>query len=259
MIVPPSGSDDTAALQVALDSGLAILQPGRYHTSDTLRIFDGGVLQGVGFKQTRILSTALIALAGGVSVSSNTEVKYAQVSNLSITPRTRQQNSQVGIDLAGFREGTFRDILLAEFQTGLRLQRPQRTDPCYFNVFDNLHVIDCLNGVNLASEFTPNANRFINLNIGARRGLYANTIGLRLSGYGNTFHGVRIGGGQILYGVIFDQNSGNNLLSGLYLESAPDFGIHCAGTNRHNTIISIHYDGEPTVRVHDPKQQLIII
>jgi hypothetical protein len=221
-------TDDTAAIQAALDASQAVFIPAdTYLTSAPLLFHPNQLIYGEGSKQTLILNNTSDVWRRD---NSATQDLYTQIKGIGCT-RT-QGGTTTAFNFTNTTYVLAFDLYVENFYTGILLRRSSvgfgTTNAQWYNMVDTVTMQNVANGIWLdylsgGSGASCNGNTFTNLTLVNKSPYYWSTTagyvtaGIRYHGYSNKFNDAYIKG--FSHHIWRDDKGGGNVLDALYLES----------------------------------------
>ena len=221
-------TDDTAAIQLALDESQAVFIPAAtYLTSAPLLFHPNQLIYGEGSQQTLILNNTSDVWQRD---NSATQDLYTQIKGIGCT-RT-QGGTTTAFNFTNTTYVLAFDLYVENFYTGILVRRDAvgfgATNAQWYNMVDTVTMQNVANGIWLdylsgGSGASCNGNTFTNLTIVNKNPYYWSTTagyvtaGIRYHGYSNKFNDGYIKG--FSHHIWRDDKGGQNVIDSLYLES----------------------------------------
>jgi len=221
-------TDDTAAIQLALDESQAVFIPAAtYLTSAPLLFHPNQLIYGEGSQQTLILNNTSDVWQRD---NSATQDLYTQIKGIGCT-RT-QGGTTTAFNFTNTTYVLAFDLYVENFYTGILVRRDAvgfgGTNAQWYNMVDTVTMQNVANGIWLdylsgGSGASCNGNTFTNLTLVNKSPYYWSTTagyvtaGIRYHGYSNKFNDAYIKG--FSHHIWRDDKGGQNVLDALYLES----------------------------------------
>ena len=253
-------TDDTAAIQAALDASLNVFIPsGTYKTSSPLTVRSNHHVYGSGFLNSIILNTT----TDGLTRQGSGDVTHITLRDFQIQTANNGTNTQIGFDLTRFSMSSF-DRLAAQFHnTGFKLSRGNPAGNSFFNTFGTIYGLRNKTGVlfeDVLSGTVPNANSIDNLII-EDVGVWSGGNGIDLSGNGNSFKRIYVGMSGGNSAIKIRNVAGSNHIYNLYAESNITYAVdNSIGTSgRKNVILGIHMDSSTMKAVALPGDADLVV
>ena len=236
--------DDTDAIQAALDASQYVLLPaGTYKTTARLKIHDNQVFMGQGRSVSIIHNDDTDVMGKDDSPSAD---NYFQVIGIGCSRTYDKTSRTTAFNFTNTNYIKCYDLGATNFYTGLLLYRDSvsygrpgdfgGSGACWYSTFDGLYFDECCQGVWINGGVGEAINQSVNGCTFSHMvivnwdytwlidGLQSSCI--RYDGYGHVFRDSYIQGGY--HHVWRDRVGGDNLLSGLYIESAAGLSaIYC--------------------------------
>ncbi len=253
-------TDDTAAIQAALDASLNVFLPaGTFKTTAPLTIRSGQAVVGAGSQLTIILNTTTT----GLKRQPSGDVRDVALKGFRILAANDSSNSLIAFDLSRFSYSQFVDLAARFHRTGFKLSREVASGQAYFDTFRDIYALNNQTGIlleDVATGAVPNANTFYNVVI-EDVGVWTGGNGIDLSGNGNLFVGIYAGipGGNAA--IKIRTVAAKNVIIKPYAESSITYAFDVgAGTSgRKNLIIYPHMDSTSMTLTNAPNDPDLII
>lgn len=232
-------TDDTAAIQAAIDSGSksVYVPQGTYLTTALIEIPDHFVFFGDG-SEASIIKNNTTSVIGRKSTSST--YNYFQITGIGVYRDFNSASRTYGFDFTNCNYIEVNDIKATNFYVGHYLARSTttfgNTNACWYNNFSNIRALDCATSLwidnTLLSINSTNGCFFEQINFKvtpaypwASAGF--TTAGIRYHGYGHVFRDGFIQGFN--HHIWRERVGGDNTLDGLYIESqlGTDYAVYC--------------------------------
>lgn len=267
-------TDDTAAIQAALDAGNSVYLPaGTYLTSALLAIADNQCFFGDG-SDVSIIKNNTTSAIGRKSTASTKQ--FFQISGIGVTTTFNAASRTYGFDFTNCAFIRVNDIAATNFYVGAFFARSTTTfgnvNACWYNNISDITMRECAFGVwidnTLLSVNSVNGCFISQINITTSGYLWntagITTGGIRYHGYGHAFTSGFIQGCS--HHIWREQVGGNNTLNGLYIESQviPGEMVYAPLQyfSNQDWLIECHFDGivgpvNQSSAIYDPQHVFI--
>lgn len=260
--VGDDSTDDTAALQAAIDAGstagACVKFNGKtYKTTAILGLATAPCLVGDGSERTiihNIVTTCFAKKAAPVSVYD------AYISGIGCRDNNTGTSTTIGFDFTEFNRSEFHDLDVWYKQTGYLFKRNVGGNGFFYNKGFHLKANDTKFGVTMDNALAENQNNFYATEIRRLAGTWdagGGEIGMNASGNGNAFYGLYISAaGATSTALKIQAGSSQNIFSGVYTESLPTTDVDGDASVSPNHIDGLLSDGRTSPIIKDTNLNL---